>query len=145
MAKDEMPIQDELKLQVNQLLSEEQELRKTADELGKANPGFVNFLKHQQEFQKKSDAFWKKLEKDMIDNDVKSIKSKRWGSITIAEKTTYKATDIDEVPSKFVKKALDTKKVGAQFSLSGKLPKGVVAAEAKYLTKRINIKEIDEE
>lgn len=139
--------EDELKLQVGQLLSEEQELQRTADELAKSNPAFVQFLQQQQDFKQKSDLFWETFKNEMIANDIKSIKSPAWGSITVAEKTTYSATDKDlaGVPAKFIKKVLDTTKVAAQVKLSGTLPKGVEAKDTKYLTKRIKIKEINEE
>ena len=139
--------EDELKLQVGELLSEEQELERTATELAAANPSFVDFLRKQQEFKQKSDIFWDTMKNEMIANDIKSIKSPAWGSITIAEKTTYVATDkeLTGVPTKFIKKVLDTQKVSAQVKLSGKLPKGVEAKDTKYLTKRIKIKEINEE
>jgi len=139
--------EDELKLQVGQLISEEQELQRTADELAKSNPAFVQFLQQQQDFKQKSDLFWDTFKNEMIANDIKSIKSPAWGSITVAEKTTYSATDKDltGVPAKFIKKVLDTTKVAAQVKLSGTLPKGVEAKDTKYLTKRIKIKEINEE
>lgn len=147
MPKQKISKEDELKLQVGQLLSEEQELQRTAEELARSNPAFVQFLQQQQDFKQKSDLFWETFKNEMIASDIKSIKSPAWGSITIAEKTTYSATekDLTGVPPKFIKKVLDTTKVSAHVKLSGTLPKGVQSVDSKYLTKRIKIKEINED
>ena len=89
-----------------------------------------------KEVQSKIDDTWKSVEKQMIDNNIKSVKGE-WGSLTIAERTNYKAEDIDLVPKKFIKKTLDTKKVSAAEQLTGELPKGITASQTKFLTKRL--------
>jgi len=86
--------------------------------------------------QTKIDETWKRVEEQMIEHNVKSVKGD-WGSLTIAERTTYKADDIEAVPRKFIKKTLDTKKVAAVAQLEGDLPKGVSSSVTKYLTKRL--------
>lgn len=86
--------------------------------------------------QKQIDETWDAVEQAMIDNNIKSIKGD-WGSLTIAERNTFRAEDIDTVPRKFIKKALDTRKVDAHMKLTGELPKGVTSSQTRYLTKRI--------
>lgn len=140
MPKDQkdMPIEDELKLQVNAIVGEEKELVLLEHELMTSNPKLGAFLQKQKEFANKSAAFYKTIEEQMIAHNIKSIKGS-WGSLTIAERTNYKAADLDAVPAKFIKKALDTTKVSAQVKLSGKLPKGVESSEQLILQKRIKL------
>lgn len=85
--------------------------------------------------QTEIDAAWKDVEQQMLDNDIKSIKGD-WGSLTIAERTNWKV-DLDQLPSKFVKKAPDTTKLSAHYKLTNKVPKGAEISHTKYLTKRI--------
>lgn len=86
------------------------------------------------------DAVIEQIKQAMIDNDVQKI-SGDWGFITLAERTNYKAEDISEVPAKFTKKTLDTAKVKAEATLTGKLPKGVEESKTQYITKKL--KEIE--
>jgi hypothetical protein len=60
------------------------------------------------------------------------------GYITLVERVTYKADDIEAVPSKFTKtvKALDNDKVKAAAVLSDKLPKGVSKSVSTFITKK---------
>lgn len=58
------------------------------------------------------------------------------GYITLAERTNYKAEDLDEVADEFKKPALDTDKVKAQAVLTGELPAGVVESKTQYITKK---------
>lgn len=88
-----------------------------------------------KETQDKINATWKQVETAMIENDIKSIKGD-FGSLTIAERTNYKA-DLDVLPAKFIKKVADTTKIGTYHKLEDKLPKGVTISTTKYLTKRI--------
>lgn len=138
MTQKEMPIEDELKLQVNELVSEERELALLEHDLVSSNPQFTAFVQKQKEFQTKSNLYWKAIEDQMIKNNIKSIKGD-WGSLTIAERTNYKAEDLAKVPAKFIKKALDTTKIGAQVKLSGELPKGVTSSLTLSLQKRIKV------
>lgn len=55
------------------------------------------------------------------------------GFITLAERTNYKADDIEQVPAEFTKLALDTTKVKAQATLTGQLPAGVVESKTQYI------------
>lgn len=59
------------------------------------------------------------------------------GYITLATRTSYKATDLSEVPDTMKKLSLDTTKVKAQHTLTGELPAGVVESTTQYLTKKI--------
>ena len=63
------------------------------------------------------------------------------GYITLAERTSYKAEDIGEVPAEFIKQALDTTKVKAQATLTGELPAGVVETKTQYITKKFKVVE----
>lgn len=58
------------------------------------------------------------------------------GYITLAERTTYKAEDIEAVPAEFTKETLDTDKVKAEVTLKGTLPEGVTATKTQYITKK---------
>lgn len=58
------------------------------------------------------------------------------GYITLAERTNYKADDLEQVADEFLKSALDTEKVKAQAVLTGQLPAGVVESKTQYITKK---------
>lgn len=59
------------------------------------------------------------------------------GYITLAERINYKAEDLSEVDKKYLKSALDTTKVKAEATLTGKLPAGVTESRTQYITKKI--------
>jgi hypothetical protein len=61
------------------------------------------------------------------------------GYITLAERTTYKVEDIDEVADEFLKPTLDTDKVKAQATLTGELPNGVTEFKTQYITKKLKV------
>lgn len=63
------------------------------------------------------------------------------GYITLAERVSYKADDIMEVEAKYLKSVLDTDKVKAEATLSGKLPDGVTEAKTQYITKKIKLED----
>lgn len=63
------------------------------------------------------------------------------GYITLAERTTYKADDIEQVAEQYIKPALDTEKVKAQHTLTGQLPVGVVESKTQYITKKFKAKD----
>ena len=59
-----------------------------------------------------------------------------WGYITLAERTTYKAEDLDTVDEKYTKPTLDTAKVKAEAVLTGNLPAGITESKTQYITKK---------
>jgi len=59
------------------------------------------------------------------------------GYITLAERTTYAADDIEQVPEEFLKPALDGDKLKAHMTLNdGKLPAGVSKKVSQFITKK---------
>jgi hypothetical protein len=112
------------------------EIQLLANEAAVMQKGFEAQLKQLKADEARIKKTWKDLEKVMVDSDFKSIKGD-WGSITIADRTVYKAEDLDEVPKKFLKRTLDTSKIKAHAVMIGELPKGVTESHTKYLTKRI--------
>lgn len=126
--------EDIIQSEVSDVLALQKTVEEMEQELSK-NEVFQNFLTKQKEAREQIDATWKKVESQMIEHNVKSIKGD-WGSLTIAERTNYKA-DLDELPSKFIKKVADTTKIATYAKLENKLPKGVTTSTTKYLTKRI--------
>lgn len=75
------------------------------------------------------------VEKLTFDPEVTGIE----GYITLAERTGYKAEDIMEVEAKYLKSVLDTDKVKAEATLSGKLPEGVTEVKTQYVTKKLKV------
>lgn len=65
------------------------------------------------------------------------------GYITLVNRTTYKAKDIEKVPAKFTKtvKQLDNDKVKAAAVLSDDLPKGVEKSVSTFITKKFKVVE----
>lgn len=114
------------------------ELMKLEEELREVSPQFQTFIEKQAELrmvQAKNSEVWKKVEEQMIQNNIKSIKGD-WGSITIAERQNFKI-DLELLPAKFIKKVPDTTKIAASYKLEGKPPKGAEPYTTRYLTKRI--------
>src|SRR5690349_6508178 len=62
----------------------------------------------------------------MIKNGVTKLEGD-WGYITLAERVTYKAEDLEAVNDMYIvhKPSLDTAKVKAEATLTGSLPDGV--------------------
>lgn len=63
------------------------------------------------------------------------------GYITLAERTSYKATDLDAVSDELKKSVLDTDKVKAKVTLTGELPEGVEELKTQYVTKKLKVVE----
>lgn len=63
------------------------------------------------------------------------------GYITLAERTNYKVTDIDQLDDQFKKLTVDTEKVKAQHVLTDKLPAGIEISKTQYITKKIEVVE----
>lgn len=59
------------------------------------------------------------------------------GYITLAERVTYKTDDIEQVSKEFIKPTLDSTKVKAAATLTGKLPEGVEETRTQYITKKL--------
>lgn len=106
-------------------------------ELRELDPKFQLFIEKQAELrlvQTKNQKAWDQIKDAMIEYNIKTIKGD-WGSVTVVERTNYKA-DLDEVPAKFIKKVIDTTKIAASHKLEGKLPKGVTTTTTKFLMKK---------
>lgn len=103
------------------------------------NPEFRAFLTRKKEVDQQLADFWKRVETEMIEANIKTIKGP-WGSLTIAERQNWKV-DEDALPAKFFKKVVDTSRITKTYQLEGKAPKGAEPYTTKYLTKRIKDKE----
>lgn len=85
--------------------------------------------------QEQINSSWEQVKDVMIANNVKSIKGD-FGSITVAERTTFK-TDMTKLPDEFKKLAPDTAKIGSHYALLGDVPEGAEPVVTRYLTKRL--------
>lgn len=99
------------------------------------NPTFRKFLELQKTVNETMDRTWKNVEAQMIEHNVKSVKGD-WGSLTIAERLNWDY-DIEELPKKFIKRTVDTKKLSDTYKLERKEIKGATPRYTKYLTKRL--------
>ena len=93
---------------------------------------------------KEAEAATKQIKEAMIEANVPKIEfdpelTGIKGYITLATRTNYKATDLDEVDDQYKKAALDTEKVKAQHVLTGELPAGVETSETQYITKKLEL------
>ena len=78
------------------------------------------------------------IKQAMIDNDITKIDvdtDNYTGYITLAERVSYKADDIEAVDVKYLKPTLDTAKVKAEATLTGSLPDGITESSTQYMTK----------
>lgn len=62
------------------------------------------------------------------------------GYITLAERVSYKAEDLEAVDAKYLKPTLDTAKVKAEVVLTGRLPDGITESRTQYITKKLKEK-----
>ena len=119
--------------QIIDVLETEKELAVVENEL-QMNPQFKKFLQLQKSVNEQSTKVWKQVETAMIENDIKQLKGD-FGTVTLAERLNW--TTSDELPSKFYKKVVDTKRLSDTCRLEGKAPKGATPSYTKYLTKRL--------
>ena len=86
--------------------------------------------------QAKVDEVWKRVEQLMIENNIKSVKSDDWGSVTIVEKPKF-IVDSDVLPARYWKKVPNDAKIRSDFKLEGSLPKGVQVEVTKFISKKL--------
>lgn len=92
--------------------------------------------------EKESKAAIEQIKEAMINQDVDKIEIDTpsvTGYITLAERTSYKAEDLDQVDDKYLKSTLDTAKVKAEAVLTGQLPNGVEESKTQYITKKLKV------
>ena len=83
------------------------------------------------------------IKQAMIDNNITKIDidtDNYTGYITLAERVSYKADDIEAVDAKYLKLTLDTAKVKAEATLTGILPDNVTESKTQYITKKFKEK-----
>jgi hypothetical protein len=104
------------------------------------------FVKKEAEYkalEKESKAAAELIKQAMIDNSIEKIEfdpaSGIEGFITLAERVSFKAEDLDLVGDEFKKYALDTDKVKAQATLTGDLPDGVAESRTNYIIKKFKV------
>lgn len=116
------------------------------------NPNTKKALAVLQKFAK-LEAQYKALEKEsksaaelikqaMIDQGIEKVNidtAGLTGFITLAERISYKAEDIEDVADEFLKPALDTEKIKAQATLTGELPDGITESRTNYIIKKFKI------
>lgn len=125
--------EEDLKAEVTEALALEKSLEEREAELMQ-NEQFRSFLEFQKAATSQIADVWKRIEAEMIANDIKNIKGD-WGYLTIAERLNWKTNE--DLPQKFYKKVVDTKKISDTYRLEGKAPKGAEPYHTKYLTKGI--------
>lgn len=129
-------LEKEISIKVNAISEAEIEVKKLELELA-GDPKFIQWTEAQKKLKEanaQNEAFFDNLKDVMESNGTKSIKGD-WGSITLAERIGWDI-DEEELPKKFFKKVVDTKKITDTFKLEGKAPKGATQKVTKYITKR---------
>ena len=94
--------------------------------------------------EKEAKAATDQIKQAMIDGNVERIEfdpalTGIKGYITLAERTNYKVTDLDELDDQFKSLTADTAKIKAQHTLTGELPAGVETSKTQYITKKIEL------
>jgi len=97
---------------------------------------FAKLETHYKQMEKAAKEAAEQIKDAMIEAGVQRIDGE-WGYITLAERTNYKAEDLEAIDQKYLKFTLDTTKVKAEATLTGKLPKGVVESKTQYITKKL--------
>lgn len=104
---------------------------------------FAKFEAQYKAMEKESKEAAELIKQAMIDNNITKIEvdtDNYTGYITLAERVSYKADDIDLVSATFIKPTLDTAKVKSQMTLTGILPDGVTESSTQYITKKLKEK-----
>ena len=104
---------------------------------------FAKLEAHYKAMEKESKEAAELIKQAMIDNNITKIEvdtDNYTGYITLAERVSYKADDIDLVSATFIKPTLDTTKVKSQMTLTGILPDGVTESKTQYITKKLKEK-----
>jgi len=94
---------------------------------------FLAALQTAKALQSDLEAFWQLIEDEMKNHSIQSIKGS-WGSLSIAERKNWKATNL---PPRFYKQTLDTARLNSMYKLGDKLPEGASFTTSQYLSKRI--------
>lgn len=100
------------------------------------NPEFVKYLKLKQDLDTQLTDARKRIQGQMELSRTKKISGEGW-YITLVERTLFDV-DMDELPKSFKKTVADTKKIGDEYKLKGKLPVGATPKVSTSL--RIGIK-----
>lgn len=142
MPAKEPSAEESIQLEIISVISKQRDLENQEHELMQ-DPRFANYLKAQKEFKTQSELFWEAIKNSMIASGIKSVKGE-WGSITVAERTTFEVDETklakilnDDGAKKYFKEVPDVKKIGDDYKLKGKAPKGASPKVTQYLTKRI--------
>lgn len=122
-----------IEAEVKDALATEKSLQDLEAELMQ-NEQFRQFIELSKTLPKQLEETWDRIKSQMVEHDIKSIKGD-WGTITIAERLNWETTE--ELPTKFYKKVVDTKKISDTYRLEGRAPKGATPVTVKYLTKRL--------
>lgn len=92
--------------------------------------------------EKESKASAELIKQAMIDQGIEKVNIDMpglTGFITLAERTSYKAEDLEQVSDDFKKLTLDADKVKAQATLTGELPAGVETSTTQYIIKKFKV------
>ena len=129
-----MEAENVVKAEIAKYEAEEQQLQTLVQELS-TNPKFAQFLEAQKAFNELSANVWKRVEQEMIDNNITHIETDKV-KLTIAQRASFDI-DTDTLPAKFFKRVPDTTKINGTFKLEGKAPKGCTPKFTRYLVRRI--------
>lgn len=116
------------------MLSSETDLTVEIKEVVALEKEAASLLEQAKATQDRIDIFWSSVKNRMVETGTKSLKGD-FGSITIAERLSFTATD--ELAPKYFKKVPDVKKIAAEYKLKGVAPKGATPKVTQYLTKRL--------
>lgn len=151
--------EEELKQKATKDLAKVQKMEVQLSELELVLAGderFQNFLRLQKAVSDKSTEVKKNLEKQMIDNNIKSITLDGWGKITIVERKDIKVVNVNKVPKRFLKyiiagaeikaieeelgrkvivesKEADLSSIKDHAKLAGKVPNGAEEKVTQYI------------
>jgi len=122
--------EDEIKSEIAKVVELQQQL-----ETAMNSEEFQRFIAMQKEINTKAPDLWKRIEAEMIDKGVKSVKGD-FGSVTIAERTDFDV-DMLTLPAKFFSEVPDMTRIRKTYYLENKAPKGVSVRTKLYLTKKL--------
>lgn len=96
--------------------------------------------------EKEAKAATEQIKQAMIDQGVQKLEFEfpginLTGYITLAERVSYKADDINKVAEQWLKPTLDTELIKAERTLTGELPLGITEIKTQYITKKFKVVE----
>lgn len=118
---------------------EEKKLIKLEHDFALANPEFANFLKEQQQTNKKIAAMWDAVKQALVDAGITDVLENDLFRISLSRVFAIEVTDVNALPGDYTEtiKIAKKDKIKKHFELYDELPAGVIDKSYFKLNKKV--------